>query len=88
MKRSVLLLMAALVVVGGTPVFAKSHHSSAKTHHLGYAYEPGRDHASTSRSEAIQKCNAEAAKWRYSDWQSAQITNYRDCMTGHGQQFE
>ncbi|MFZ0176260.1 MAG: hypothetical protein WCF47_24360 [Pseudolabrys sp.] len=88
MKRSVLLLMAALVVVGGTPVFAKSHHSNAKTHHLGYAYEPGRDQASTSRSEAIQQCNGEAAKWRYSDWQSAQITNYRDCMTEHGQQFE
>jgi len=47
-----------------------------------------REQASTARSEAIQTCNAEAAKWRYSDWQSAQITNYRACMTQHGQQFE
>jgi hypothetical protein len=88
MKRSALLIMAALVFVGGTPVFAKSHHSAAKSHNLGYAYEPNRDQASPARSEAIQKCNAEAAKWRYSDWQSAQITNYRDCMTEHGQPFE
>lgn len=86
MKRSTFLIMVALVAVPGTPAVAKKHHSSPKSQPPGYAYAPGdQDY---SRSEAIETCSVEAAKWRYSDWQTAQITNYRVCMTRHGQPFE
>ena len=87
MKRSTLLIMVALVVVPGTPAVAKKHHLSAKSQLPGYAYARG-DQDNSSRSEAIEACSTEAAKWRYSDWQTAQITNYRVCMTKHGQPFE
>src|SRR5262249_13937576 len=33
-----------------------------------------------SRDEAIQKCNAEAAKWSNRDFQSTQAAVYGDCM--------
>jgi hypothetical protein len=86
MKHSKLLIIVALVVVPGTPAFAKKHHS-AKSQLPGYAYARS-DQDNSSRSEAIETCSTQAAKWRYSDWQTAQITNYRVCMTKHGQPFE
>jgi len=82
MKPSKLLIVIAIAVVPGAPAVAKKHHSTAKSEPLGYAYSPA------SRDEAIQICSSEAAKWRYSDWQTAQLTTYRNCMTQHGQQFE
>jgi hypothetical protein len=82
MKPSTLLIMVALVAVPGAPAVAKKHHSSPKFQPPGYAYAPG------DRSEAIETCSVEAAKWRYSDWQTAQIAKYRACMTKHGQPFE
>jgi len=96
MKPSLLLLATALSVVPAVPAVSKMQHSAAKLQSvgqslgsLGYAYEPmpsgGQDE---SRSEAIKTCSTEAAKWRYSDWQTARLTNYRNCMTQHGQQFE
>ena len=100
MKPSLLLLVTALSLVPAVPAVAKKQPSAAKSQSvglsrgqslgsLGYAYEPmpsgGQDE---TRSEAIKACNTEAAKWRYSDWQTAQLTVYRDCMTHHGQQFE
>jgi hypothetical protein len=40
----------------------------------------------TPREHALHDCNTEAyTKWNPRDWMSAQITNYRDCMTEHGQ---
>ena len=87
MKRSTLLIVVALVAVSGAPAVAKKHHSPPKSQPPGYAYAPG-DQDNTARSEAIETCSVEAAKWRYSDWQTAQITNYRACMTKHGQPFE
>jgi hypothetical protein len=41
-----------------------------------------------SRDEAIQKCNAEAAKFSYRDFQSTNLVVYRDCMARHGQSSE
>jgi hypothetical protein len=88
MKPWALLLVAAMVVVPGAPVFAKEQHSAAKSKSLGsasdskslgYASEP------MDRSEALQKCNAEAAKWRNRDWQTTQATVYGDCMRKYGQ---
>lgn len=79
MKPSVLLLVVAIVVVPGAAASAKDQHSVAKSKRLGYAYAP------MDRSEAIQACNAEAAKWSYRDFQSTQLTVYRDCMFRHGQ---
>ena len=101
MKPSLLLTVVALTLVSAVPAVAKKHHSAAKSQSveqslrqssgqsLGYAYEPmpsGGENA--TRSEAIQTCSTEAAKWRYSDWQAAQLTNYRSCMTQHSQRFE
>jgi len=88
MKRSLLSVVIALSLVPAIPAVAKKHRSAAKSQSLGYAYEPAPSRDNNSRTEAIEKCNVEAAKWRYSDWQTAQITNYRDCMTQHGQPFE
>jgi len=81
MKPSALLIAAAMVVVPGIAV-AKDPQSAAKFKPLGYAYAP------MNRSEAIQACNAEAAKWSYRDFQSTQLTVYRDCMLRHGQPVE
>jgi len=86
MKLSTLLILVALVVVPSAPAVAKKHHSSPKSQLSGYAYAPG-DQGNAARTEAIETCSIAAAKWRYSDWQTAQITNYRVCMTNHGQPF-
>ena len=41
---------------------------------------------STPREHALHDCNVEAyAKWNTRDWITAQMTNYRVCMTEHGQ---
>jgi len=79
MKPSALLLVVAIVVVPGAPVFAKDQYSAAKSKQLGYASAP------MDRSEALRTCNAEAAKWSNRDWQTTQATVYRDCMRKHGQ---
>jgi len=42
----------------------------------------------TSRDVAIQKCNAEAAKFSSRDFQSTNLTVYRGCMARHGQSSE
>jgi len=81
MKPSALLVAAAIVVVPSVAV-AKDHQSATKSKSLGYAYAP------MNRSEAIQACNAEASKWSYRDFQSTQLTVYRDCMFRHGQSVE
>ena len=82
MKVFVLLLAVAIVAVPGVAASAKDQQSAAKSKRLGYAYAP------MDRSEAIQTCNAEAAKWSYRDFQSTQLTVYRDCMFRHGQSVE
>ena len=48
--------MVAAIVVVPSVAMAKDQQSAAKSKTLGYAYAP------MSRSEAIQACNAEAAK--------------------------
>lgn len=80
MKVSALLTATAIVIVPAASAPAKTRHAAAQPQ--GYAYAPA------SRPEAIRECNVEAAKWRYSDWQAAQLTVYRGCMTRHGQPFE
>jgi len=85
-------MLATLVIVdaSGTPAFAKSRNSAAQPSSLGFAsaQESTQEHGGAARSTVINACNAEATKWRYSDWQTAQITVYRNCMTDHGQPFE
>ena len=85
MKPSALLVAAAIAIVPGVAV-AKDQHSAAKSKSQGYGY--GYAYAPMDRSEAIQTCNAEAAKWSYRDFQSTQLTVYRDCMFRHGQPVE
>jgi len=84
MKPSALLLAAAIAIVPGVAV-AKDQQSAAKSKSQGYG---GYAYAPMDRSEAIQTCNAEAAKWSYRDFQSTQLTVYRDCMFRHGQSVE
>jgi hypothetical protein len=41
---------------------------------------------STPREQALHDCNVKAySEWNTRDWITAQMTNYRDCMTEHGQ---
>jgi len=86
MKPSTLLAMILIFLVPFTPSLAKKHHST--TNSQSGSANSARAQATPSRDEAIQQCSGEAAKWRYSDWQTAQITNYRACMTRHGQTLE
>jgi len=86
MKPSTLLAVILITVVPVMPSLAKKHHSTANSQ--SNAANAARAQETLSRDEAIQQCSTEAAKWRYSDWQTAQITNYRSCMTRHGQTFE
>ena len=80
MKPSTLLVAAAIVFVPGTAALAKDPPAVAKSKSQGYG---GYAYAPMDRSEAIQTCNAEAAKWSYRDFQSTQLTVYRDCMFRH-----
>jgi len=86
MKISTLLIVTAILVAPNTSAFAKNRNAATQSQTMGYAYVPAE--RSMDRSDAIRTCSAEAAKWRYSDWQTAQLTTYRNCMTQHGQPFE
>lgn len=90
MKRA--LITATILSIIVMPAFAspnKRHSAASKSYasepmearskSLGYASEP------MDRSQALQKCNSEAAKWSNRDWQTTQATVYRDCMIKHGQ---
>ena len=79
MKPSALLVAAAIAIVPAIAV-AKDQHSAAKSKSQGYGYA----YAPMDRSEAIQTCNAEAAKWSYRDFQSTQLTVYRDACSDTG----
>jgi hypothetical protein len=87
MKRA--LITTAILSIITMPALASpnKHHSAAKSQYLGYAYAP-RDNDNAARSEAIRTCNAEAEKWNNRDWETTQLTVYRDCMFQHGQPFE
>ena len=82
MKPSALLVAAAIAIVPGVAV-AKDQHSAAKSKSQGYGYI--RAHGQVG---SHSDCNAEAAKWSYRDFQSTQLTVYRDCMFRHGQPVE
>jgi hypothetical protein len=82
MKPSALLVAAAIAIVPAIVVAKDQHSAASKSQGYGYAYAP------MDRSKAIQTCNAEAAKWSYRDFQSTQLTAYRDCMFRHGQPVE
>ena len=93
MKRA--LITAAILSIMAMPAFASpnNHHSAARSKSLGYASEPlnrslGYASEPMNRSEAIRTCNAEAEKWNNRDWETTQLTVYRDCMFKHGQPFE
>ena len=88
------LITATILSIITMPAFAQyspqNHHSAAKDRSLGYASSPAstRKQDNSSRSEAIQTCNSEAAKWSNRDWQTTQAVVYRDCMLRHGQSSE
>jgi len=80
MKPFAFLIVAAIVVTPGAQALAQKA-QTAKSN------AASRANASLpmSRDEAIQKCNAEAAKWSNRDFQSTQAAVYGDCMSRHGQ---
>ena len=83
MKPFVFLIVAAIVVTPGAQALAqKSQTAKSNAASKANASVP------MSRDEALQKCNEEAAKWSYRDFQSANLTVYRDCMRRHGQSSE
>jgi hypothetical protein len=89
MKRALTTLtIVSIVMMPGLAHSAKKQKTPATSGPLGYAYEPARDNNNAARSEAIQVCNKEADKWNNRDWQTTQLTVYRDCMVKHGQPFE
>lgn len=80
MKPFVFLTVAAIVVAPGAPALAqKAQPAKSNAASKANASEP------MSRDEAMQKCNAEAAKWSQRDFQSTNLTVYRGCMARHGQ---
>ena len=80
MKPFVFLIVAALVVTPGAPALAqKAQTAKSNAASKANASEP------MSRDEALQKCNAEAAKFSSRDFQSTNLAVYRDCMRRHGQ---
>jgi len=80
MKPFAFLIVAAIVVTPGAQALAQQA-QTAKSN------AASRAHASVpmSRDEAIQKCNAEAAKWSNRDFQTTQAAVYGDCMRRYGQ---
>ena len=90
MKRA--LITASILSLVMMPAFAATnkHHSAARSKNPGYASEPpngslGYASEPMDRSEAMRKCNDEANKWSYRDYQTASLTVYRNCMVQHGQ---
>ena len=85
------LITATILSIITMPAFAQdsaqNHLSAAKARSLGYASSPPstQNQDNSSRSEAIQRCNSEVAKWNNRDWLTTQETVYRDCMLRHGQ---
>ena len=83
MKPFAFLIIAAIVVTPGSAALAqKSQTAKSNAGLKANAAVP------MSRDEALQKCNAEAAKWSYRDFQTTNLTVYRDCMARHGQSSE
>jgi len=83
MKPFTFLIVAAIVVTPGAPALAQKA-QTAKSN------AASRANASVpmSRDEAIQKCNAEAAKWSNRDFQTTQAAVYGDCMRRHDQSLQ
>ena len=72
MKPFVFLIVAAIVVAHGAPALAqKAQTAKSNAASKANAFEP------MSRDEAMQKCNAEAAKFSSRDFQSTNLTVYR-----------
>jgi hypothetical protein len=83
MKPFAILIVAAIVVTPGSAALAQKN-QTAKSN----AASKANASVPVSRDEAIQKCNAEAAKWSSRDFQSTNLAVYRDCMSRHGQSSE
>ena len=80
MKPFTFLIAAAIVVTPGAPVLAQKAQTAKPN-----AGTKANASVPISRDEAMQKCNAEAAKWSYRDFQSTNLTAYRACMSRYGQ---
>jgi|HubBroStandDraft_6_1064221.scaffolds.fasta_scaffold578883_2 hypothetical protein len=75
----------ALATLIATPAFAAtSQHQAAPSTRQLYMYAPGGGD-DAARNAAMQECNAEAAKWSNSSWETTQLAVYGTCMTEHGQ---
>ena len=82
MKPFAFLIVAAIVTPGAQALAQKAQTAKSSAASKANASVP------MSREEALQKCNEEAAKWSYRDFQSTNIAIYRDCMRRHGQSSE
>jgi hypothetical protein len=60
------------------------HHQAGQSTRQLYMYAP--QGAGGARAAAMQECNAIAAKFSNSAWETAQLAAYGTCMTEHGQQ--
>jgi hypothetical protein len=75
----------ALATMIATPAFAATtHHQAGQSTRPLYLYVP--QDAGGARAAAMQECNADAAKFSNSAWQTSQFAAYGTCMTAHGQQ--
>jgi hypothetical protein len=75
----------ALATMIATPAFAATpHHQAGQSTRQLYMYAP--QGAAGARAAAMQECNAIAAKFSNSAWETAQLAAYGTCMTEHGQQ--
>jgi hypothetical protein len=75
----------ALATMIATPAFAATtHHQAGQPTRQLYMYAP--QGAGGARAAAMQECNAIAAKFSNSAWETAQLAAYGTCMTEHGQQ--
>jgi len=83
MKPFVFLIVAAVVVTPGAQALAQKAQAAKSV-----AGSKANASVPMSRDEAIQKCNAEAAKFSSRDFQSTNLTVYRGCMARHGQSSE
>lgn len=80
-----LLAAIALATMIATPALAATtHHQAGQSTRPLYMYAP--QDASGARAAAMQACNALAAQFSNSAWETAQLAAYGTCMTEHGQQ--
>jgi len=90
-----ILTAIALATVLATPAFAATvHHQAPQSTEqqlqssprmFMYAPDATIGIGDPARAAAMQACNAAAAKWSNSAWETTQLATYGTCMAEHGQ---